>query len=635
MSLQLPQLSDAPQERSALAGFPKIQDYAAIGDCRAAALVSREGAIEWLCWPRFDSPSMFAAILDRERGGHWSITPAGPFRVRRRYVPESNVLETCFHCPDGAAVLTDLMPVASEQFRRSVLLADHELLRQVECTSGEVLLRCDFYPREGYGRRPLRIREMGKLGYMMEINDGGCWLRGTHPLRLTADRLRGEIRLRAGERAQFSLVYGEESPLVLPPFGDWTQQRIRASNAWWQQWARRAEYRGPYREALVRSALALKLLTYAPSGAIIAAITTSLPERIGGDLNWDYRYCWLRDAALTVRALLGLGYREEAEAFLNWLLHATALTRPQLRILYTVFGENAPTERCLEHLTGYCHSRPVRIGNAARQQLQLDVYGEVIDAAAQYQFSGGAFDHPTQKVLLELGHYVTRNWRQPDDGIWEPRVARAHHTHSRVLCWTALDRLIRFAEQGVVQGAPVDELRRERRAIFHDVKEHGWNPRLRAYTSTLGGDDLDASLLLLAWYGFEEAHSVRMRATHHAIRRRLSAPNGLLYRYLAQPEEGAFGICGFWEVEYLALGGGPLHQARARFERLLQCQNDVGLFAEENDGANGDALGNFPQGFTHLGLISAALSLQEVDEGQKHLPHRPQSAEQAQQGEQP
>jgi GH15 family glucan-1,4-alpha-glucosidase len=626
MSLNLPQLGNLSAGLSACTPFPKVQDYAAIGDCRAAALVSRHGAIEWLCWPRFDSPAIFASVLDRERGGHWNIIPDDLLRSQRRYIPESNVLETVFVCRGGSAALTDLMPVASEEFRRSQLLPDHELIRQVECTSGEVLLGLEFSPRAHYGQKPLRMRPASNLGFNMEVNGGVCWLRSTHPLRLAGDRLHGELRLRAGEKAQFSLTYGEESPVVLPPLGSWTEERIHGSIQWWQQWARRAKYQGPYREAVVRSALALKMLTYAPSGAIVAAITSSLPERIGGALNWDYRYCWLRDAALTIRALLGLGYWDEADAFLNWLLHATALTRPELRILYTVYGDTAPAERDLEYLSGYCNSRPVRIGNAARQQLQLDVYGEVIDAAAQFHFSGGVFDRATQKVLIGLGKYVARNWQQADEGIWEPRGQRAHHTHSRLLCWTALDRLVRFSEHGALRGAPVDEFRRERQAILQDIKQHAWNQRLNAYTSTLGGDDLDASLLLMSWYGFEPADSDRMRATHRAIRQRLSAPNGLLYRYIAQPEEGAFGICGFWEVEYLALRG-TLGEARARFERLLQFQNDVGLFAEENDAQNGDALGNFPQGFTHVGLISAALSIQDEEQGERQLAHRPAGAQ--------
>ncbi|HWH61174.1 MAG TPA: glycoside hydrolase family 15 protein [Terriglobales bacterium] len=608
---------------------PKIQDYAAIGDCRSAALLSNRGSIEWLCWPRFDSAPLFAAILDRGRGGCWTIAPNRQLHVERQYVDETNVVRTVFAAENGSAVLTDLMPVASEEYKRLALLPDHELIRQAECRSGEVELRFDLQPRAEYGRRPVPMRAAGHLGVRMEADGAVYWLRATHPLAIADERLQATIRLRAGETAQFSLTYGEDAPMVLPPLGRPATERIQNSIAWWQAWARRAKYDGSYRAHVVRSALALKMLTYAPSGAIVAAATTSLPERVGGDLNWDYRYCWLRDASLTVRSLLGLGYWEEADAFLNWMLHATALTRPKLRILYDVFGENAPEERQLDHLHGYRDSRPVRIGNAARNQLQLDVYGEVMDAAAQYAQHGGVFDRSTQKILIDFGNYIGTHWFEPDEGIWEPRGGRAPHTHSRLLCWTALDRLLHLSSKGVVQHVPVEKFQREREKIFKNIKQNGWNERLRTYTSVLNGDSVDASLLLMPWYGFEAAGSERMQSTYQQIRKQLGTTNGLLYRYLAQPAEGAFGICGFWEAEYFAIGGGSLEDARRLFERLCAFRNDIGLFAEEVDPGTGDALGNFPQAFTHVGLISAALSLQARKENRRPLRHRAETAEEA------
>src|SRR5579872_6112246 len=605
----------------------KIQDYALIGDSRGAALVSRNGSLDWLCWPRFDSPAVFAGILDRAQGGHWKIAPASPQRIERRYVENTNVLETRFRCSGGTAVLTDLLPVSSEEHKRRELIPDHEILRQVECTEGEVEIHMDFRPRADYGRVPVKVRTSPTLGLRMEVGRGVYWLRSTHALSVSEGTAFIKVRLRASESAQFSLTYAEDAPTVLCCLGEKARERIRISTDWWRQWASRATYQGPYRDAVVRSVLALKLLSYAPSGAIVAAPTTSLPERLGADLNWDYRYCWLRDAALTVRALTGLGYWEEAEAFLSWMLHATRLTQPQLRILYTVFGNKVPKERTLQHLQGYFDSRPVRIGNEARTQLQLDVYGEVVDAAAQFAFHGRRFDLTTQRVLIDFGKFVAANWRRADEGIWEPRSCRQHHTHSHLLCWTALDRLHRMAMDGAIEHAPIQQFADEREAIRHDIHEHAWNRDLRSYVSVLGGSDLDASTLLLTWYGFERADGGRMRSTYNAINKHLRAAPGLLYRYKAEPSEGAFGICSFWEAEYLALGGGTLEEARTTFEQLLTHANEVGLYSEEIDSRSGDALGNFPQAFTHIGLINAALSLHQREQGLRQLGNREHHAE--------
>lgn len=608
-----------------------IQDYAVIGDCRSAALVGDDGSIDWLCWPRFDSPAIFAGILDPS-GGYWQIAPEASYESVRRYAGNTNILETTFELNGGTAVLTDLFPVSSEEYKQQHLVPDHEILRQLECTKGEVEFVMRFCPRGNYGQEKLTIRKNLNVGVRMESNGGIFWLRSTHEIEVTDGEAFSRIRLRAGETAQFSLSYSEDAPAVLSCLGPDSNasERIAISKQWWEQWAARCEYKGPYRDAVVRSALVLKLLTYAPSGAIVASVTTSLPELIGGDLNWDYRYCWLRDASLTIRALLALGYWDEAEAFMEWMLHATRLTQPELRILYTVFGENAPHEQVLKHLRGYRDSRPVRIGNAARAQLQMDVYGEVVDAAAQFAFHGKPLDRMTQRVLLKIGKYVMRNWRVPDEGIWEPREGRAHHTHSRLLCWVVLDRLHKLAEDGVVAGAPVSDIAEQRETIRREILGSGWNERLQSYTSTIGGEELDASLLLLSWYGFEHADSERMTATYRAIRQQLGAGDSLLYRYRRQPAEGAFGICSFWEAEYLGLGGGTLQEARSVFERLLRYANDVGLYSEEIDPASGAAMGNFPQAFTHVGLINAAISIERREEGTRQLPHRAQSSERRQ-----
>ncbi len=598
--------------------IPKIKDYAVVGGGRAAALVSRYGSVDWLCWPRFDSPAIFAALLDQEKGGHWSITSTSPCRFERRYIQNTNVLETRFLCGSGQAVLTDLMPVASEQFKRSAMLADHELVRQVVCTKGEIEIRVEFRPRAAYGEETVKLRDHGKLGLRFESGGGVYWLRCNRPLQAESDGVRGTIVLKRGDKLDFSLSYAEESPAVLPALGARMRGAIERSVEWWQQWAARSNYQGPYREMVTRSALALKLLAYAPSGAIAAAATTSLPERIGDSLNWDYRYCWLRDASLTIRALVGLGYMEEAESFLTWLLHATRLTQPELRVMYTVFGGIAPRERELNFLGGYFGSRPVRTGNGARHQLQLDIYGEVIEATAQHARFHRTFDRVTQKVLVGLGKYVAAHWDLPDEGIWEPRGRRENHTHSRLMCWTALDRLLALCDKGLLRGAPREDFLRERERIRRQIEARAWNEQLRSYVSTLDGEDVDATLLRIPWHGFERADSERMRLTYRRVCEQLGAGDSLLYRYKSQPSEGAFGICGFWAVEYLALGGGTLHQAHDLFDRLLSHRSDLGLFSEEIDPPTSDALGNFPQAFTHVGLISAALTLEEKERGEPH-----------------
>jgi len=597
---------------------PKIGDYGVIGDCRSAALVSKYGSIDWLCWPRFDSPSIFARVVDPEKGGHWSIRPSGSFRVRRSYVRDTNVLETRFTSESGELTLTDLMPVCSEEFKRKNLFPDHQIIRKLTCTAGQVEVKHDFYPRSQYGAHSVRMKTLGGLGLRMDCGRGAYWLRSTVPLDVDPDRATAALALKQGEAVQFSLTYAEQSPSVVPALGPATEEAIQRSIDWWQMWSARSKYQGPYRDAVMRSALALKLLTYSPSGAVAAATTTSLPERIGDSLNWDYRFCWLRDASLTIRSMLGLGYIEEAQNFLTWLLHATRLTQPQLKVLYTVFGRVAGKEKELGYLMGYRGSRPVRINNGARNQLQLDVYGEVIEATAQYAEHGIRFDHITQKALLGMANYVAHKWDQPDEGIWEPRSGRRNNTHSRLMCWTGLDRMLALNDKKLVTGVPREFFSQERDKIKEQIEARAWNAGLDSYVAILDGDKVDATLLRLAWYGLERADSPRMKASYQYVCKTLGAGHHLLYRYQRNPAEGAFGACGFWGVEHLALGGGTLEQAHDAFGQLLQFQNDLGLYAEETDPATGDALGNLPQAFTHVGLISAALTIAEQERGKAH-----------------
>jgi GH15 family glucan-1,4-alpha-glucosidase len=624
-------IAEGPEDAGPLAAvarlaWPAIQDYGIIGDCRSAALVSREGSIDWLCWPRFDKPAIFAALLDQERGGHWRISPTGAATIQRRYIPDSNVLETNFSTSSGSVALTDMMSGAATAFHRKEFLPDHEIVRKATCTAGSVELKIEFSPRADYGKTAVRMCEIGKLGLRFTVGRGVYWLRSSTALSVSDKGAHASVVLRAGESLRFSFSYSEEAPAVLTPVDTSLDARIEHSISAWQHWGRYANYDGAHRDTVVRSALALKLLTYAPSGAIIAAPTTSLPERIGGELNWDYRYCWLRDASFTIRALLELGYWAEAEDFLDWMLQATRLTQPKLKIMYSVYGDKAPVERELKHLSGYRGSLPVRVGNAARDQLQLDVYGEVVDAATQFAFHGGHLDREMQKTLMGLGNYVADNWDQPDEGIWEPRSGRQNHTHSRLLCWTAMDRLVDLSRRGMLKGAPVERYQRERDAIRRQIEERAWNLGLQSYVSVLDGDELDSSLLLLSWYGFEAAGSPRMRGTYRALRQHLGTTDGLLFRYHKEKFEGSFAICSFWEAEYLALGGGSLDEAQQLFSNLIKFGNDLGLYAEEIDPASGEALGNFPQAFTHVGLIGAALSILQRKKGEQQLAHRPPTA---------
>jgi GH15 family glucan-1,4-alpha-glucosidase len=599
-----------------------IGDYAIIGDCRSAALVSRAGSIDWLCWPRFDDPSLFGALLD-DAAGRFRIAPAMPSRVQRTYLPDTNVLQTRFETATGSILLTDLMPIASEEEKRRMLLPEREILRIVECERGEVEVEMLFEPRPGYAGERVSIRDAGKLGLRVETRVGLLVLRTEMPVQATdGSTARGRAVLHAGESLHFSLTFAPEWQAVLPPLGQWSRAALTRSTSWWNRWVSRLTYQGPARDAVVRSALTLKLLIYAPSGAIVAAPSTSLPERIGGDLNWDYRFCWLRDASLTVRALYGLGFEEEAGAFVSWLLHATRLSQPELRILYDVYGRRPKPERTLSRLAGYGGSRPVRIGNGAVDQLQLDVYGEVIHAATEFVRREGGLDGETRRMLSGFGEFVCRNWQLADEGIWEPRSGRVHNTHSRLLCWAALDRLLELHRKGHLPRAPAAKFAQNREAIRREIETRAWNPSLQSYVAELDGDRLDASLLLIPWYGFEPAASPRMRKTYARIQQHLGAGGGLLYRYRTadSPGEGAFGICSFWSAEYLALGGGTLDDARDAFERVCAYGNDVGLFAEEIEPDTGRALGNFPQAFTHVGLIGAALSLARRAHGEDPVP---------------
>ena len=542
------------------------------------------------------------------------MRPRDPFfTASRRYVERTAVLETDFATESGSARLLDLMPIDDGAH---ALRPMREVLRAVEGMVGTLEIEIRLEVRPDYARRSLRPRQRGLMGWTFVWGNEVLAVHTDIALRPEGDALVGAVTLRAGERRYLSLAYTKGDPAVLPPLGRHAEERIAGTIGWWRDWTQRCEYDGPWREAVLRSVVTLKLLTYVLSGAIVAAPTTSLPEAIGKGRNWDYRYCWLRDAGLTTQALLATGYRDEALSFLGWMLHATRLTWPELQVMYDVFGRTRLDEQELAHLAGYAGSRPVRIGNAAYRQRQLDIYGEVVTAARAAAAGNGRLDYESARMLTGLGDVVCRQWRESDSSIWEVRGPLRHYTFSKVMCWAALDGLLKLHDDGalVLSSAKAEAFGRERAALERAIERRGFNAALGSYTSVLDGDKVDASLLLMACIGYKDANDPRMRATYDRIHQRLGR-NGLLHRYERfdgmDGVEGAFGICGFWAIDNLAKRG-DLAAAERRFNHMLSFANDLGLFAEEIDIASGAALGNFPQAFTHVGLINAAVAIERA-----------------------
>jgi len=589
-----------------------IGDYAVIGDGRSIALVSRFGSIDWWCVPRFDSDAVFARILDADLGGTFEIRPAGRFRARRRYLPRTNILETDFTAAGGVVRVVDFMPALTEAQKRTYPIAFREIVRRVRCIEGSVTLDVRIAARPQFGRRTPLVRRQRATRYTIEWGSHALHLVTNALLDTVTGTLVGRFSLHAGEQVDFALAYSPEAPADLPVLGNLDVIQ-RLTEEFWIDWAGACRSVGVYDDAVLRSALVLRLLTYAPSGAIIAAPTTSLPERVGGVRNWDYRFCWLRDAAFTIRAMLRLGYHLEAHAFARWLLYSTSVSHPALEPLYTIYGRTRTPERTLDYLDGYRGSRPVRVGNAAHRQFQLDVYGEVIDALTLYRRSGGEFDRDARRLLRGLARIIMARWPEPDDGIWEVRSGRAQHVHSKVMAWVGLHRAIELTRAGDLR-LELEHLTRTRDAIRSWIFENGYNQALGAFTRT-PGRDLDAALLVIPLVGFLPPDDPRVASTVDAIQRHLARAE-LVYRYLGPDRlptgEGAFLICSFWLVEALARIG-RLDEAQERFTRLLERRNDLGLLAEQIDPDTGEQLGNFPQAFSHIGLINAALTLAEYD----------------------
>lgn len=591
-----------------------IEDYGIIGNGRSCALISKAGSLDWLCWPRFDSPSLFGGLLDQKLG-FWKIYPKLKSEVTRSYIDNTNVLETHFISEKGKMSLTDFMTAFSEEEKKIHLQPEHELIRILECSEGEVEVHIHFHPQPGFGQNKISMRDFGKFGLRIELGQQLISLHSHIKFDVTkTEGAKATIKLKAGEKVHFSLTYTMEGPAVLSPTNEklMTFKLLRTID-WWQNWANRAQYEGPYKKFVIRSALTLKLLGYAPSGAFIAAATTSLPERIGGDLNWDYRFCWLRDATFTIRALLGLGYHEEAEAFVSWLLHSTRLTRPTLKAVYDIYGEKMPFERDLSSLRGYKNSRPVRIGIATRDQLQLDIYGEVIDGVAHFIKEGGKLDRESQKMVRQLGEYVCKNWNRKDSGIWEERTDLQYYTYSHLMCWVALHQLLKGKDDFGLTKKNSKDFERVCVTIKDTIEKYAWNTHLNAYTSYMKGNSMDACVLLMPSFEFDSPTSLRMQKTFSRIKETLDVSPGLIYRYEKSiNQEGAFLLCSFWKVDFLVQSG-AIDEAKQEFEEILKFANDLGLFAEEVDCKTKKNLGNFPQAFTHIGLINSALLLKEKE----------------------
>lgn len=600
--------------------YPPIADYAAVGDCRTVALISRQGSVDWLCLPAISGPSVFAALLDRQRGGRFALRPVAPFRVERCYLDGTNVLQTTFITASGRVRVTDLMVLGG--VGGAGLEAERELLRVAEGIEGEVEMEVLYDPRPDYARAQPRLQRRGGLGWVFQHGAQAFQLLAELDLYPIRDHpgLAGRMVLRLGERRRLSMTHATRDMLVAPPMGAAADRRMDGTARWWREWSAQCSFGGRHGAVALRSALALKLLTYGLSGAVLAAATTSLPEAIGAGRNYDYRFCWLRDASTTLRAFTDMGFRNEGRAYLGWLLHSTRLTRPRLMVMYDVHGRTLKSQRELGHLEGYRGSAPVRVGNDADGQLQHDVYGSAIAAAAAHVEGGGTLARDERRLLVRYGWQVCKTWRQPDSGLWEVPGPRRHYTHSKLMCWSALDVLLRLGEAGHVQ-VPRKEFLREREAVRGAIEAQGFIAApdgSGSYVGAFGEDWVDASLLTMARLGFHRADHPRIVGTADRIWRELGR-NGLLLRYLPEADglesrEGTFGICGFWAVELLAQQG-RTGEAEALFDRLASLANDVGLMAEEYDPESGAALGNVPQAFTHAGLISAALALAQARRG--------------------
>jgi GH15 family glucan-1,4-alpha-glucosidase len=603
--------------------YQPIESYGIVGDMHTVALVGLNGSIDWMCVPRFDSPSVFGAILDHEKGGHFRIWAEGEDATHKQfYWPGTNVLVTRCFAEHGAAELTDFMPVVDEEASESA--SRRQLIRRVTAARGRIEMRMRCRPAFDYARADHAVKRVTG-GVLFRSTDLALSLKATVPLTIDGGEASARFTLEEGHSAVFVLSQlTEEISEATELDEDEAETAFRQTVAYWRQWLRQCRYAGRWREMVERSALALKLMTYAPSGAIVAAPTCSLPEGIGGERNWDYRYTWIRDSAFTIYAFLRLGFRKEAERFMHFVAKLCREANPDgsLQIMYGIDGRKELTEEVLDHLDGYRGSKPVRIGNGAYDQLQLDIYGELMDGAYLYNKHGAPISYDLWLSLRACVDWVCDNWQLDDEGVWETRGGRQQFVYSKLMCWVAVDRGVRLADK---RSFPCDRNRwlEVRDRIYNDIMTNGWHDELQTFVQAYGSRTLDAANLMMPLTFFLSPNDPRMLRTLHAMMRPPEKggllANSLVYRYhIADSpdglagEEGTFNICTFWLVEALTRAGRfhrpLLDEARLIFERMLGFANHVGLYAEET-GSHGEALGNFPQAFTHLALISAAFNL--------------------------
>ena len=619
MSTLTPHL--APHAAGRLGTSTPIADYGLLADCNSSALVDRSGSIDWLCLPRYDSDAIFARLLDPD-AGHWSIRPAAAFTVQRRYLPGTLVIETTFTTETGSVRLCDAMAFADGQRGHELGFdAPHEVLRGVEGVDGEVELLMELAPRPEYGLITPLIRL--EDGGARTFGSGRVSVRSAVPLAVADGTMHATFSVRAGDRLGFSLRWASaedrNAPEATPAAR--VMERIDDTVEAWRSWeAEHDVYHGEHHDLVQHSARILKGLTYRPTGAIVAAPTTSLPETVGGERNWDYRFSWIRDSSLTLEALYIGACPDEAEEFISFMTSSAGgrASEGSLQIMYGIGGEHDLSERELGHLAGWRDSRPVRVGNGAWNQVQLDVYGELLNALHLYRERLGDLHPEIQAFVTDLADTAARRWRETDSGIWEMRGEPRHHLSSKVMCWVALDRAVKLAGQ-LGEYAKVEEWSAARDEIREAILTRGWSEARQAYAQSFDSDELDGAQLLMPIYGFLPATDPRMRSTIEAIARDLTE-DGLVLRYRAEEglnadgltgEEGTFVICSFWLVSCLAQAG-EVERAEALFEQLAGYANDLGLLGEEIDTANGEQLGNFPQAYSHIGLITAAYEIDKA-----------------------